>query len=103
MSRLNLAQTKSSQLVLKRSLSMATEGFTLLEQKREILVMELMRLLDRAKQVLEPDAGRIAFAGTDFTALKGERLRRMRGRIQMVFQDPARRLQPARDGGAGAR
>lgn len=51
MSRLNIAPTKSSQLVLKRSLRMASEGFTLLEQKREILVMELMRLLDRVKQV----------------------------------------------------
>ena len=30
---------------------MASEGFTLLEQKREILVMELMRLLDRVKEV----------------------------------------------------
>lgn len=51
MSRLNIAPTKSNQLELQRSLSVATEGFTLLEQKREILVMELMRLLDRVKLV----------------------------------------------------
>lgn len=51
MSRLNIAPTKSSQLSLKRDLAMATEGFTLLEQKREILVMELMRLLNRVKEV----------------------------------------------------
>jgi V/A-type H+-transporting ATPase subunit D len=30
---------------------MATEGYALLEQKREILVMELMRLLDRVRSV----------------------------------------------------
>ena len=51
MSRLNVAPTKSNQLILKRNLQIATGGFTLLEQKREILVMELMRLLDRAKLV----------------------------------------------------
>jgi V/A-type H+-transporting ATPase subunit D len=48
-SRLNVAPTKSNQLDLKRDLAMATEGFNLLEQKREILVMELMRLLDRVR------------------------------------------------------
>lgn len=51
MSRLNIAPTKSNQLNLKRDLAMATEGFTLLEQKREILVMELMRLLNQVKQI----------------------------------------------------
>ena len=51
MSRLNIAPTKSNQLNLKRDLAMATEGFTLLEQKREILVMELMRLLNQVKLV----------------------------------------------------
>lgn len=51
MSRLNVAPTKSNQLILKRNLQIATGGFTLLEQKREILVMELMRLLDRVKLV----------------------------------------------------
>lgn len=51
MARLNIAPTKSNQLNLKRDLEMATEGFTLLEQKREILVMELMRLLNRVKEV----------------------------------------------------
>lgn len=59
MSRLNVAPTKSNQLNLKRDLAMASEGFTLLEQKREILVMELMRLLDRAREVQrEVDAAR---------------------------------------------
>ena len=51
MARLNVAPTKSNQLSLRRDLAMATEGFSLLDQKREILVMELMRLLDRIRRV----------------------------------------------------
>ena len=51
MSRLNVAPTKSNQLALRRDLEMATEGFQLLDQKREILVLELMRLLGRARRV----------------------------------------------------
>jgi V/A-type H+/Na+-transporting ATPase subunit D len=51
MSRLNVPPTKSSLLVMKRDLAMATEGFNLLEQKREILVLELMRLVDRVRVV----------------------------------------------------
>ena len=51
--RLNLPPTKTNQLALKKDLAMATEGYTLLEQKREILVMELMRLVDMVKKVQE--------------------------------------------------
>lgn len=51
MPRLNVAPTKSVQLSLRRDLEMATEGYGLLEQKREILVMELMRLLNRVSTV----------------------------------------------------
>lgn len=51
MSRLNIAPTKSNQIALKRDLAMATNGHQLLEQKREILVMELMRLMGRVQQV----------------------------------------------------
>lgn len=51
MSRLNIAPTKSNQLSLRRDLRMATEGFALLDQKREILVLELMRLLTRIHEV----------------------------------------------------
>jgi V/A-type H+-transporting ATPase subunit D len=50
MSRLNIAPTKSNQLSLRRDLGMATEGYNLLEQKREILVMELMRLLEHVRR-----------------------------------------------------
>ncbi|MCQ2396726.1 MAG: V-type ATP synthase subunit D [Lentisphaeria bacterium] len=51
MGRLNVAPTKSVQLNLKRDLEMATEGYNLLEQKREILVMEMMRMLERVQVV----------------------------------------------------
>ena len=51
MERLNIAPTKSNQLRIKRELAMASDGYQLLDQKREILVMELMRLLDQVKLV----------------------------------------------------
>jgi len=50
MARLNIAPTKSNQLGVRRDLAMATEGFSLLDQKREILVMELMRLLEHVRR-----------------------------------------------------
>lgn len=49
MSRLNIPPTKSNQLRISHDLEMASEGFQLLDQKREILVLELMRLLDRVR------------------------------------------------------
>ena len=39
-------------------------------------------------------AGRIVFRGTDITSLEGEALRRMRPRMQMIFQDPQDSLNP---------
>ncbi len=52
MARLNLAPTKSNLLAIKEQLAISTQGYDLLEQKREILVMELMHLVDQVK-VLE--------------------------------------------------
>ena len=48
---LNIAPTKSSLLVLQRQLAVAEEGYDLLEQKRQILVFELMSRLKRAREV----------------------------------------------------
>jgi len=45
-------------------------------------------------QLYRPTAGRVVFDGTDLTALKGEALRRMRQRMQMIFQDPYASLNP---------
>jgi oligopeptide/dipeptide ABC transporter ATP-binding protein len=47
----------------------------------------LMRLVDTT-------SGTVEMAGTDITSLKGEALRRMRERAQMVFQDPYSSLDP---------
>ena len=58
----------------------------------------LARILLR---LVEPDAGSIDFAGVDLLALRGEELRSMRRRIQMVFQDPLAAFNPrATVGGA---
>ncbi len=49
MAKLNMAPTKSNLLVLRRHLAFAEEGYDLLEQKRQILIYELMSRLDRAR------------------------------------------------------
>ncbi len=49
MAKLNIAPTKSNLLSLKRQLVFAEEGYDLLEQKRQILVFELMSRLNRAQ------------------------------------------------------
>ncbi len=54
MSRLPVAPTKSNLLAVKEQLAIAKDGYELLEQKREILVMELMQMVERVK-LLEAD------------------------------------------------
>ncbi len=49
MAKLNLAPTKSNLLALKRQLAFAEEGYDLLEQKRQLLIFELMSRLGRAR------------------------------------------------------
>ncbi len=49
MGKLNIAPTKSNLLQVKRDLALAAEGFGLLDQKREILVIELMRRLEEVR------------------------------------------------------
>jgi V/A-type H+-transporting ATPase subunit D len=49
MARLNIAPTKSNYLDLSRRLAFAEEGYDLLEQKRQILIFELMSRLGRAR------------------------------------------------------
>ena len=45
----NIAPTKSNLLALKEKLNIAEEGYSLLEQKREILVISLMHMLDKVR------------------------------------------------------
>lgn len=47
-------------------------------------------------QLPRPTSGSIRFDGVELTALRGERLRRMRPRMQMIFQDPVSSLNPRR-------
>ena len=50
MAKLNSSPTKSNLLALKRQLAFAEEGYDLLDQKRQILVFELMSRLERARE-----------------------------------------------------
>ena len=54
MLRENIAPTKSNLIRVKERLAIAQEGYDLLEQKREILVSELMRRIEQVK-ILERD------------------------------------------------
>jgi peptide/nickel transport system ATP-binding protein len=49
-----------------------------------------------AIQLPPPTAGKVLFEGHDLTQLKGEALRRVRPRMQMIFQDPISSLNPRR-------
>ncbi len=45
-------------------------------------------------QLYKPTAGKINFDGVDLVSLKGEELRLMRRKMQMIFQDPYASLNP---------
>ncbi|GAC1344001.1 MAG: dipeptide ABC transporter ATP-binding protein [Acetobacteraceae bacterium] len=47
-----------------------------------------------ALRLIEPTAGSVYFEGQDITALRGDPLRRLRRRMQIVFQDPFASLNP---------
>jgi V/A-type H+-transporting ATPase subunit D len=66
MGKLNIAPTKSNLLALKRQLAFAEEGYDLLEQKRQILIFELMSRLSRARNAEQSAAEALRHA---FTAL----------------------------------
>lgn len=58
MSKLNVAPTKSNLLAMKEQLAISENGYELLEQKREILVQELMRMVDKV-MLLEKDIDKL--------------------------------------------
>lgn len=45
-------------------------------------------------QLYRPTAGKVFLEGVDLVSLKGEELRRMRRKMQMIFQDPYASLNP---------
>jgi peptide/nickel transport system ATP-binding protein len=47
-------------------------------------------------RLIEPTAGRISLAGQELSHLQGAALRALRSRVQIVFQDPYRSLNPRR-------
>jgi peptide/nickel transport system ATP-binding protein/oligopeptide transport system ATP-binding protein len=51
-------------------------------------------------RLIEPDAGRVTLGGEDLLAADAASLRRLRGRIQLVFQDPYGSLNPRMTAGA---
>jgi V/A-type H+-transporting ATPase subunit D len=71
MGKLNIAPTKSNLLVLKRQLAFAEEGYDLLEQKRQILIFELMSRLNRARDIEQGAAEALRHA---FVALREAQL-----------------------------
>jgi V/A-type H+-transporting ATPase subunit D len=81
MAQLKVVPTKSNLLRLKRELSFTEEGYELLEQKRQILVVELMALMDKTIEAQERMERTLAKA---FEALKKALLftgRRNLGRV----------------------
>jgi len=47
-------------------------------------------------QLRKPVSGQVLFDGHDLTAMHGDALRRMRRRVQLIFQDPIASLNPRR-------
>ena len=71
MGKLNIAPTKSNLLSLKRQLDFAEEGYDLLEQKRQILIFEMMSRLSRARDAEQTVAEALRKA---FNALREARI-----------------------------
>ncbi|MCL5959842.1 MAG: dipeptide ABC transporter ATP-binding protein [Chloroflexi bacterium] len=51
-------------------------------------------------QLYRPTSGEVWFEGEDITKVKGERLRKMRRKMQMIFQDPYASLNPRQSVGS---
>ncbi len=47
-------------------------------------------------QLIRPSAGKVMFGDVDLTAASGDAMRRLRRRVQLIFQDPIASLNPRR-------
>jgi len=83
MPRLNVPPTKSNLFQYKEQLAVAKEGFDLLQQKRDILVMELMRMLEQVK-LLESEL--YSFSAKAYASLRKTLLSVGRETIQEISQ-----------------
>jgi len=95
----NVAPTKSNLLREKERLSLAEEGYELLERKREILVMELMRRMDDVRVLERAIEKRAASA---YPALRrmllsagGERARELAAGVKADFAVTEREVRVA--------
>jgi len=81
MARYEIAPTKTNLMKVKRDLGFANEGWELLDQKRKILVVELMGLIDRAVEAQEEVEKKLNLA---FKALDQAMLRMGRRDLSLV-------------------
>jgi len=81
MARYEMAPTKTNLMKIKRDLGFAREGWELLDQKRKILIVELMGLIDRAVEAQEEVETKLAEA---FEALDQSILRMGRREVNMI-------------------
>ena len=89
MTKLNVAPTKSNLLKIKEQFNISCDGYELLEQKREILVMELMHMVEQIK-LLERDMDKVIASA--YPALKnmlmavgGDRVERISHAVNYDF------------------
>ncbi len=84
----------------KMSYVKAVDDVTFLVKKGEVFTLAgesgcgkttIGRLVIR---LLEPTSGKIHFQGQDITKLEGEKLRQLRTKMQIIFQDPYASLNP---------
>ena len=81
MAQYELAPTKTNMMKIRKDLGFATEGWELLDQKRKILVVELMGLIDRAVDAQKEVESRLVEA---FTALDQAILRMGRREVNLI-------------------
>jgi V/A-type H+-transporting ATPase subunit D len=81
MARYEIAPTKTNLMRVRRDLGFASEGWELLDQKRKILVVELMGLIDRAVEAQEKVESKLREA---FDALDQAILRMGRREVDLI-------------------